>query len=762
MKTSPCTATPHSLTRLMKQEDREGREVRLPKLSRSSRPSCFNRFGSIGILLGSLGTVLALATGSPLVAAAAQPVITARSKSVLTLPEGRFKDSNGNGKLDVYEDWRRPVAERVADLLSQMTLEEKAGMMLIDSLSADPGGLAPAAAVNLVQKQNMTRFILRNSVTATPDGKPGTGFSGAQVSPREAAQFTNTIQEMAEAARLGIPAVFKSNARNHYERQARGGINEPAGSLSEWPKEAGLAATRDPEVIRQFARAMGAEWTSIGLRGAYAYMADLSTEPRWYRVHETFTENADLAAEIITTLVKELQGGPIGPQTKVALTVKHFPGGGPQEDGLDPHYTFGKTQIYPAKNFAYHVKPFKAAIDAGVSAIMPYYGVPIKLSYDGVTYHQIGMSFSPQIVTDLLRGKLGFNGYVNSDTGIITSRAWGFENKTIPERVAAAINAGTDVLSGFSTRQTITDLVKAGLVTPARVDLAVSRLLVEQFALGLFENPYVDASLADATVGRADFRAQAMEAQRKSIVLLKNQDQNALPLRRPTAAAPVKVYTLGLNPAIVGDAQYGGYQVTNGDRTEANQQTRPPVPAGTDYALIRVEISNPRNVTGKYQSKDAATGGQINPATGKAWGAEDPEGIDNGLNFGGSFPSEASMLSFTTMAAAKSWQMTPSLADIQGVMKEIGDPKKVIVTVYFRHPYVIDEASGVRNAGALVAGFGVSDSALMDVLTGKFKPQGKLPFALANNLDAVTHNDPDAPGYPEKDTLYPFGFGLGY
>jgi beta-glucosidase len=105
---------------------------------------------------------------------------------------------------------------------------------------------------------------------------------------------------------------------------------------------------------------------------------------------------------------------------------------------LDPHYTFGKTQVYPGGNFAYHLKPFIAAIDAGVSAIMPYYGVPMNVAYDGVKYDQIGMAFSKQIVTDLLRGVLAFKGYVNSDTGIISSRAWGLEDKSGPERVATS------------------------------------------------------------------------------------------------------------------------------------------------------------------------------------------------------------------------------------------------------------------------------------------------------------------------------------
>jgi beta-glucosidase len=691
-----------------------------------------------------------------------QPVIGTRGKPTLTLDGSVFKDSNGNGRLDAYEDWRRPVGERVTDLIGRMTLDEKAGMMLIDSLSADVGGLPPANTADFIQRQHMTRFVLRNVVTATPDGRPSAGFVGAQVTPREAAQFTNFVQEMAEGSRLGIPAVFKSNARNHYERQARGGINEAAGSFSEWPKEAGLAAIRDLEAVRQFARAMGAEWNAIGLRGAYAYMADLATEPRWYRVHETFSEDADLVADILRTLVEELQGGPLNPRSKVALTVKHFPGGGPQEAGFDPHYTFGKNQVYPTGNFAYHLKPFQAAIDAGVASVMPYYGVPVSVTHEGVTYGQIGMAFSPQIVIDLLRGKLGFKGYVNSDTGIVNSRAWGLEDKTVPERVAAAINAGTDVLSGFNAKQTIVDLVEGGLVSRARVDEAVTHLLAEQFSLGLFENPFVDASLADAIVGRADFRAQALDAQRRSLVLLKNQDGRVLPLRAPTAAAPVRLYTLGFDRAVVAGPDYGGYDVTAGDRTGANGQTRVPVPAGTDYALVRVEIANPRDVTGAYKSADPATGGLVNPATGRAWGADDRENIDAGLRFGGALPHEVDALSFTRMAAAKSWRITPALEDIQATLSEIGDPAKVVLAVYFRHPYVLDEASGLRRAGALVATFGASDRALMDVLTGRFKPQGRLPFALASSLDAVRGNAPDAPGYAESETLYPFGHGLTY
>lgn len=183
---------------------------------------------------------------------------------------------------------------------------------------------------------------------------------------------------------------------------------------------------------------------------------------------------------------------------------------------------------------------------------------------------------------------------------------------------------------------------------------------------------------------------------------------------------------------------------------------------GTDDAFLRIEVSSPREVTGAYRSDDDATGKQINALTGKPRGAEDRGGLDNGIRFGGALPWEGGMLSFSTRAKAKSWRVEPSLDTIEAVMKEIGDPQKAVLCICFRQPYALDDASGVNNAGGLVATFGVSDEALMDVLTGRAKPQGKLPFALARSLAAIEANDPDAPGYPAKDTLYPFGFGLGY
>jgi beta-glucosidase len=651
--------------------------------------------------------------------------VRARAKRTLVVDRQIFKDLDANGRLDPYEDWRLPVAARVRDLIARMTLEEKAGMLLINTLNAESGGRVGDRGVQMIRDEKMTRFVFRNTVTPNPEpaGQPA-GMGGAQVTAYEAAQFTNLVQELAEGTRLGIPVVFKSNARNHFERDARWGISVGAGAFSEWPKEPGLAAMRDTALIGEFGRIMAREWSAIGLRGMYGYMADLATEPRWFRVHETFTEDADLASAIIATLVTNIQGQRLGPGS-IALTIKHFPGGGPQAGGADSHYAFGKNQSHPSGTLDYQLKPFRAAIAAGVSAIMPAYSIPVGVKY---APGDVGMAFSKGILTSLLRDTLGFRGNLNSDTGIIGERAWGVENLSVDDQIALAINAGVDVLSGFERNAQIVGLVRSGKITEARLDGSVRRLLTEQFELGLFEDPYVDAERAAYVVGNRAFQMRAEQAQRESIVLLQNRG-TLLPLRAPAPNAPVRLYTMGMRADVVGDARWGRYTVVSGDHDAAKEERRPPVPAGTDYAVIRVEVTNP--------------------------------GGGRERMFGGASPDELNLLAFSDMARAKSWKVSPSLEDIQAVMREVG-PEKTVLAIYFRQPFVLDEASGLRNAGAVVATFGVRDAALMDVLTGKYKPTGKLPFALAGNAQAITRQASDVPGYDRADTLFPFGFGLSY
>jgi beta-glucosidase len=380
----------------------------------------------------------------------------------------------------------------------------------------------------------------------------------------------------------------------------------------------------------------------------YGYMADLGTEPRWSRFHETFSEDADLVGDIVAALVNELQGPEgtdglaLSPQTNVAMTLKHFPGGGPQQLGLDAHYTFGKNQFYTDPSgrygFDYHLRPFERAIAAGVGAIMPYYGVPVGATHDGQAFDGVGMAFSKEILTDLLREELGFEGYINSDSGIIEERGWGVEdyrinpetgqNYTVADRTAIAIRAGTDILSEFRSGDTIVELVEQGRLSEAEhLDPAVERLLTEQFALGLFENPYVDAAAAPKLIGTSANRARGLEAQRQSIVLLQNraiEGRPVLPL-----ASEQNLYVIGF-PAE--DFAARGHEVTDGNHDAQAGEVRPAVPPGTDFAVIKVLVNNAG--ASAYRSDAPETGGRavdpelglIDPRMGRlqeSWGAQD-------------------------------------------------------------------------------------------------------------------------------------------
>ncbi|MCQ1059702.1 glycoside hydrolase family 3 C-terminal domain-containing protein [Photobacterium sp. ZSDE20] len=719
-----------------------------------------------------------------------QPVVQSRVHDLLDIDGYQFRDANGDGELAPYEDWRLTSEERAADLVSRMTLEEKVGMMLIDTLNAEAYGYIGSQHQDFVNRQKMNRFIFRNNILTQEeidaltdeerqDGGAAGGPGGPNyvISPMEAAQYMNTMQEMTERTRLGIPALFKSNARNHIDPNAKAGINVDSGAFSAWPKEGGLAATGDMELIAEFGEVMRAEWNAIGLRGMYGYMADLATEPRWYRVHETFTEDADLASDIMTTLVGNLQGKDVSSDS-IVLTMKHFPGGGPQFLGSDPHYIAGQHQSYPAGNFDYHVKPFKAAINAGVAAMMPYYGIvgggewsinnPDETNLDaggvplgdllhdrvkdtvrvpnndystsvGTPAGNVGVAFSKGILDGLLRKELGFSGVINSDTGIINdqndvhtdyemmhnNRAWGLQDKDKTEQFVIAIEAGTDVFSGFNRNDEIRSVVEQGLVSEERIDESVKRLLTVQFDLGLFENAYVDAEKANAIVGNADFQEKAQLAQRKAVALLDNAG-GTLPL--PKASS---LFTMGLDGEI---ADEYGFDVTVGDDEDGNKVADA---TESDHALIRVRVDNiPAVISGDIPNNRA-------------------------LAFGGADFDELSVLDFTGMAESNSWVITPSLEDIQEVMDEVG-AENTVLSVYFRQPYVLDDASGLKNAGAILATFGSDDRAVMDVVSGEFNPQGKLPFALANSAQAIIDQHSDAPGYKDGDTLYKFGHGLSY
>ena len=441
-----------------------------------------------------------------------------------------FRDLNKNGKLDPYEDGRNSTEERVEDLLSQMTLEEKAGTMFISMIGMTQKGEHLDLPPLNFDPLNIVFYTILSSNAEMLVNRKMTHFNIINsYSPDVLAKFNNTLQEKAERSRLGIPITIATDPRHGKKNNPGAAIYTP--SFSQWPSGLGLAATRDTTLVREFGEMAREDYKATGIRLALHPMADLATEPRWGRSNGTFGEDASLSAAMTYAYVKGFQGDTLTNESVICMT-KHFSGGGPQKDGEDAHFPYGSEQVYPGNNFNYHIRPFtEGAFPANTGQIMPYYGIPV-----GQTKEDVAFAFNKQIITQMLRDSLKFDGVICTDWNIINdkgfdkARAWGVEDLSPKERMLKVIEAGCDQFGGEDTPEQLIALVKEGKLSEERIDISVRRLLRDKFTLGLFENPYVDPDKALKITTSSYKRNKAEQAQIKSTVLLKNE--SILPIKR--------------------------------------------------------------------------------------------------------------------------------------------------------------------------------------------------------------------------------------
>jgi len=601
----------------------------------------------------------------------------------------QYRDLNKNGKLDVYEDSRRTIDERTDDLLAQMTLEEKAGCMFITMIGMGKNG-------NLLEKPTLSdpfSFALPPTSEMVLTKRMNHFNIYTSMDPRSMAVWYNRLQKLAERTRLGIPVTIASDPRNAYTKNFLAGA--PAGSFSQWCEPIGFAAIGDSFLTWKHGDIARQEYLAVGIRVALHPMADLATEPRWPRINGTFGEDATLASRMVYAYIKGFQGDSIGPWS-VACMTKHFSGGGPQKEGLDPHFQFTKGQVYPGNNFKYHLIPFEAAFRAGTAEIMPYYGIPV-----GQTSEDVGMGFNKDIITGLLRNTYHFNGIVCTDWGLLTdskafgitilpARAHGMMHKTVEERMLKVIEAGVDQFGGEAIPEVLVKLVKEGKISEARIDSSVRRLLRMKFQLGLFDQPFVDVEKASEIVGNKEFRRWAELSQRKAITLLKNDtvgEGNILPLK-----GKLKIYVRNISPAVA-----SRYAEVVDD------------PKKADIAILRLDAP--------YEPRKGFLEQMFHHGD---------------LDFKGKQKEE-----------------------ILGLLNKV----PTIVDIYLDRPAVIPEIAA--DAVALLADFGANDEAVLDVIFGKFQPEGKLPFELPSSMEAVRNQKEDLP-YDSENPLFPFGFGLHY
>jgi beta-glucosidase len=637
----------------------------------------------------------------------AQPTLGARSAPIVERDGLRFRDLNRSGSLDPYEDWRLAPDARARDLVARMTLEEKAGTMMHGT--ARSGGPMGGAGVGTAYDTAANRALVGGAGVTSMITRLGGD-------PASLAAQGNVLQEIAEGTRLGIPVTVSTDPRHHFQYVL--GASVTAGQFSQWPEPLGLAAIGDAALVRHFGDIARQEYRAVGIHMALSPQADLATEPRWSRINGTFGEDAGLAGRMVRAYVEGFQHGAAGTDREGVLTiVKHWVGYGAAKEGWDSHNHFGRYAMFTGDNLGYHVRPFLGAFEAKVAGVMPTYSILQGATWEGRPVEQVGAGFNKALLTDVLRGRYGFDGIVLTDwavTNDCTTRCrdgapagerpgwgdvgmpWGVEELPMRARFVKAVQAGVDQFGGTERADLLVEAVRAGELAEARLDSSARRVLAQKFALGLFENPYVDPDAASRTVGTAAFRDAGLDAQRRSLVLLENAD-GMLPLRSSAGATSRRVFLHGIAPEAV--AREGWTVVAD--------------PAQADFAIVRL----------------VAPFETLHP--GWVFGAMQHEGS---LAFR---DGDADYEAFKRASAA-----VPTIA-----------------TVYLDRPAILTPLRG--RARAILASFGTSDAALLDVITGRAAPMGRLPFELPASMEAVAAQRSDVAKDSERP-LYAFGFGRRY
>ncbi|MDQ0675186.1 beta-glucosidase [Pseudarthrobacter siccitolerans] len=608
----------------------------------------------------------------------------------LRAPDGTvFRDLNGNGIMDPYENPALPASERVEDLLGRLSLEEKAGLMFQTMVSAAESGKlgdeTPRAGRAGLQEVVVDKLVNHLNFHFVPE-------------PRLAARWVNELQRLAmNSSPHGIPVTLSTDPRHSFIENW--GASFTAEYFSAWPEPLGLAAVRDEQLVREFAAIARAEYTAIGIRAALHPTIDLATEPRWARQYSTFGQDADLVARLALAYLEGFEDQQLSDRS-VACMAKHFPGGGPQQDGEDPHFPYGREQVYPGGMFEHHLEPFRRVIANGVTAIMPYYGMPVGLELDGEPVEEVGFGFNRQIITGLLREKMGFDGVVCTDWSLVTEsrlhgkqlppRAWGVEHLSEEERVLKVIEAGCDQFGGEECPEIVVDLVRAGRLTEERIDVSVRRLLKVKFELGLFDDPYVDEAQAEERTGLPEYVEAGQRAQARSVTVLKNAACNGTPVL--PLKAGLRIYSDEMTPEALTEA---GFAVAAD-------------PAMADVAIVRAAA--PFEFRDYYMLESSFHAGSLE---------FDNETIDRVQRLAAAVP--------------------------------------VILVPHLDRPAVLTPLE--PHCAAIAAVYGASDTAVLQALTGTVGPEGRLPFQLPRSEAAVAASRPDVPG-DTADALYECGFGL--
>jgi beta-glucosidase len=563
----------------------------------------------------------------------------------------------------------RPAPD-VEALLGQMTLDEKIGQMTQGDKTA-------------VHEGRDVHELALGSVLSGGDSLP------APNSPETWAEMTDRFQTQALSTRLGIPLIYGVDAV-HGDGDVKGAVL--------FPHNIGLGATRNPDLVRQAARVTARETAGSGARWAFAPCLAVARNERWGRTYESFGESPELAETLGAAAIHGYQEADDG--SAVLATAKHFLADGGTFGGKDR----GDARVSEDELLRIHLPGYAAAIQAGVGSVMVSYS-----SWNGQPMHG-----NRRLITDLLKGQLGFSGFVVSDWAAID-----LMSPDYTQDIERAVNAGIDMvmvpirIREFVTR--LTALVAAGRVPMARIDDAVRRILRQKVRFKLWERPFADRALT-AAVGSAENRAVAREAVRQSLVLLKNEG-GALPIK-PGA----RVHLCGFRADDLG-VQCGGWSV--GWKGHRGRFT-----SGT---TIREALA--QALGGRLDFSSDASGAASADLVVAVVG-EDPYAEGSGDR-------------------AKLELSSDDRALVEAARRS---GKPVVVVLLSGRPLILGDL--LDAASAVVAAWlpGTEGTGVADVLTGAARPAGKLPCSWPRNMAQVPINVGD----PSYDPLFPYGFGLSW
>jgi len=697
---------------------------------------------------------------------------------LLTVDGLAFKDLNKNGTLDPYEDWRKPVKERANDLAQKMDLKDIAGLMLYSSHQSIPGnsrgfGASTYNGKTFGESGELASALSDQQIKFLKEDRLRHVLIASVENSSTAAQWNNNAQAFVEGLNFGIPINTSSDPRHGSDSNAE--YNAGAGGkISMWPGTLGIAATFDSELMKQFGEIASKEYRALGIATSLSPQIDLATEPRWSRFNGTMGEDPDLATDMARAYVDGFQstnGGDWGFESVNAM-VKHWPGGGPEEGGRDGHFGYGAYAVYPGNNIEDHIQPFVegafklAGPTQKAAAVMPYY--TISTGYG----EKVANGYNSYLITDVLRKKYGFDGVLCTDWGVtwdisaihkFEGKPFGVEHLTVGERHFKAIKAGMDQFGGNNDIIPVLEAYELGAeamgedAIRARFETSAVRLLTNIFRVGLFENPYLDIEESAKIVGNSTFMEAGFNAQKRSIVLLKNS-QNTLPLNQKQ-----KVYV----PQRYIAPTTNWWGITSEEKKVAPFNMKivaqyfdvVATPEEADFALVGIE--SPNGGVG-YDVADVENGGngylpislQYSPYTAKTArkqslaGGSPLENFSN-RNYRGK--------SIKTINATD--------MDLVNDTKKRMANKPVIVCVKVSKPMVFSEIE--KSTSSILVHMGVQDQALMEIISGAEEPSGLLPFQMPKDMLTVEAQFEDRPRdmEPHKDAdgnIYDFAFGLNW